>query len=144
VLICVDDPTAADRIVELVRHEFPQAKLYVRAFDRGHALRLIAARVDYQVRETFESAMSFGGEVLRGLGFDEVVAAETMADVRRRDAERLELQVAGGLGAGRYLLRGNLATPEPAPLTRPQGDCRPLNAEAARALGSADSDRPTA
>ena len=32
---------AADRIVELAKHEFPQARLYVRSFDRGHSLRLI-------------------------------------------------------------------------------------------------------
>jgi glutathione-regulated potassium-efflux system protein KefB len=131
ILVCVDDPAAADRIVELAKHAFPLARLYVRSFDRGHTLRLIAARVDYQVRETFESALAFGAEVLRGLGVDAREVDETMADVRRRDEERLALQVAGGLKAGRALLRGNLATPEPAPLTRPSRDAVALNPEAA-------------
>ena len=67
--LSADDAEAADRIVELAKHEFPLAKLYVRAFDRGHTLRLIAAGVEYQVRETFESALTFGTEVLRGFGF---------------------------------------------------------------------------
>ncbi len=66
ILVCIDKPELADRIVELAKHEFPQAKLYVRSFDRGHSLRLIQAGVDYQVRETFESAMAFGENVLQG------------------------------------------------------------------------------
>jgi glutathione-regulated potassium-efflux system protein KefB len=134
ILVCVDDAQAADRIVELAKHEFPLARLYVRSFDRGHTLRLIAAGVDYQLRETFESAIAFGAEVLRGLGVADDVVAETMEDVRRRDRERLELQVVGGITAGRSLLRGNVATPEPAPLTRPQRETVALNPAAADAI----------
>jgi glutathione-regulated potassium-efflux system protein KefB len=134
ILVCVDDPAAADRIVALAKHEFPLAQLYVRSFDRGHTLRLIAGRVDYEVRETFESALAFGAAALRGLGVADVDVEETMDDVRRRDAERLELQVVGGLAAGRSLLRGNLATPEPAPLTPPRRDAVALNTAAADAI----------
>jgi glutathione-regulated potassium-efflux system protein KefB len=119
ILICVDKPETADRIVELCKAEFPHARLYVRAYDRGHTLRLIDAGVDYQIRETFESALAFGREVLIGMGHDAETAEEAIADVRRRDSERLELQLAGGLSAGRWLLRGNMATPEPAPLVPP-------------------------
>ena len=41
ILVCIDQPELADRIVALAKHQFPQAQLYVRSFDRGHALRLI-------------------------------------------------------------------------------------------------------
>lgn len=141
ILVCVDDAAAADRIVEIARHEFPLAKLYVRAFDRGHVIRLVNAGVEFQVRETFESALQFGEQVLRGLGFADAEVVETMADVRRRDTERLELQLAGGIKAGRALLRGNVTTPEPAPLTRPQRSTRALNDAAAVAL---DEEAPVA
>jgi glutathione-regulated potassium-efflux system protein KefB len=134
ILVCVDDAVAADRIVELAKHEFPLAKLYVRAFDRGHAMRLVRAGVEYQVRETFESALVFGEQVLHGLEFTDAEVAETMADVRRRDEERFEQQLVGGIAAGRSLLRGNLVTPEPAPLTRPQRETRALNDAAAEAI----------
>jgi glutathione-regulated potassium-efflux system protein KefB len=134
ILVCVDDAQAADRIVELAKHEFPLARLYVRSFDRGHTLRLIAAGVDYQLRETFESAIAFGAEALRGLGVADEEVEETMADVRRRDRERLDLQAVGGIAAGRGLLRGNVATPEPAPLTRPQRETVALNPAAALAI----------
>jgi glutathione-regulated potassium-efflux system protein KefB len=135
ILVCSDGPEAVDRIVGLVKHEFPLAKLYVRSFDRGHTLRLIAAGVDYEIRETFESAMSFGEQVLAGLGFEAEAVAETMLDVRARDRERLELQVVGGISAGRSLMRGNLATPEPEPLARPQHGPRTLNEGAAAVIG---------
>jgi glutathione-regulated potassium-efflux system protein KefB len=135
ILVCVDRPEVADRIVELCKAEFPLARLYVRAFDRGHVLRLVEAGVDYQVRETFESAMAFGTAVLVDLGVPEEEAVETMADVRRRDAARLDMQITGGIEAGKTLIRGNMATPEPAPLTTPRGGGRALNKEAAAVLG---------
>lgn len=136
VLVCIDAPEAADRIVALVRHEFPHAKLFARGFDRGHALRLIAAGVEYQVRETFESAILFGEQVLKGLGFEDALVGDTMDDVRRRDQERLALQLAGGITAGRSLLRGNLVTPEPVPLVRPQHESLALNTAAAEVLAA--------
>ncbi len=134
ILVCVDKPEVADRIVELVKAEFPLAKLFVRAFDRGHVLRLIEAGVDYQLRETLESALTFGKNVLIQLGVDEVEAADIVRDVRRRDNERLELQVAGGLQEGRWLMRGNMPTPTPEPFSVPRKDARALNEEAADVL----------
>ena len=119
ILVCVDKPEVADRIVELCRSEFPLVKLYVRAFDRGHSLRLIKAGVDYQIRETFESALAFGHAVLTGLGFEENEAADAIDDVRTRDEQRVELELVGGLVAGRKLIRGNMTTPEPEPFFPP-------------------------
>ncbi|MFK0300087.1 monovalent cation:proton antiporter-2 (CPA2) family protein [Brevundimonas sp. NPDC090276] len=131
VLVCVDKPEAADRIVQLVKSEFPGVKLFVRAFDRGHSLRLIEAGVDYHIRETFESALKFGEAVLVDLGVSEDEAAETIADVRRRDAARLDLQVTGGLTAGRSMMRGNAVTPEPEPYIKPSRPGRLLNEDEA-------------
>ena len=139
ILVCVDKPEAADKIVQLVKSEFPVAKLYVRSFDRGHTLRLIEARVDYQIRETFESALAFGNAVLVGLGFDPAEAEETARDVRKRDDERLALQLVGGFTAGRSLLRGNMTTPEPTPLVQPKAKAQPLSPSTAEVL---EADRP--
>jgi len=137
ILVCVDKPDVADRIVQLVKAEFPLVKLFVRAFDRGHAVRLIQAGVDYQLRETFESALVFGERVLVELGVDEEAAAEVVRDVRRRDTERLELQLTGGLQAGRFLMRGNIPTPKPDPFSVPRRTGRGLNPEAEVVLGDA-------
>ncbi|MFC3714298.1 monovalent cation:proton antiporter-2 (CPA2) family protein [Sphingoaurantiacus capsulatus] len=115
ILVCVEKPEIADQIVALCKAEFPLAQLYVRSFDRGHALRLIQAGVDFQIRETFESALVFSEAVLTGLGFEEEDAREAIAEVRERDEQRVELELVGGLTAGRVLLRGNMVTPEPEP-----------------------------
>ncbi|MCW0046191.1 NAD-binding protein [Brevundimonas sp. BT-123] len=131
VLVCVDKPEAADRIVELVKSEFPTTRIMARAFDRGHSMRLIQAGVDYQIRETFESALKFGERALVELGLDEHEAAATIGDVRRRDEARLDLQLTGGLKAGRQLMRGNMPTPQPAPYIKPRREGRLLNEDEA-------------
>jgi glutathione-regulated potassium-efflux system protein KefB len=141
ILICVDKPEVADRIVAICKAEFPLAKLFVRAYDRGHVLRLVEAGVQYQIRETFESALVFGENVLRSLGFGEEVVADAIADVRRRDEERLDLQIAGGLTAGRSLLRGNMRTPQPEPLVQPRREGKLMNQPQIED-GEASSDRP--
>jgi len=134
VLVCVDKPEAADHIVELVKSEFPLTRIYVRAFDRGHSLRLVKAGVDFELRETFESALKFGGQVLLDMGVDGEAVDETLADVRRRDQERFEAQIAGGLEAGRALMRGNMPTPLPAPYIPPRRDALALSEETADVL----------
>jgi glutathione-regulated potassium-efflux system protein KefB len=135
ILICVDKPETTDRIVALVKSEFPLAKVFARSFDRGHSMRLVQAGADYQIRELFESSLTFSGAVLRELGFSDIEIAETIEDVRDRDAERFELQLAGGIAAGRGLWRNNTTTPKPEPFTKPRREGEALNEEAAEALG---------
>jgi glutathione-regulated potassium-efflux system protein KefB len=132
ILVCVEAPETANRIVELCKAEFPLAKLFVRAYDRTHTLHLVKQGVEYQIRETLESAMKFGEQALVGLGVPPEEAAEVTADARRRDEERLELQLAGGTYAGRELLRGNISVPTP--LARPKQEGTVVDAETARAL----------
>jgi glutathione-regulated potassium-efflux system protein KefB len=134
ILICVDKPETTDRIVALVKSEFPHAKVFARSFDRGHSMRLVKAGVEYQIREQYESSLTFSGAVLRELGCSDFEIAETIEDVRDRDAERFELQLAGGIAAGRGLWRNNTTTPKPEPFTKPRREGEALNEEAAEAL----------
>src|SRR5690606_40533683 len=62
------DREATTRIVELIKHEFPLVPVIARAFDREHALELIEAGADFQLRETLESAFVMGREALLQLG----------------------------------------------------------------------------
>ena len=101
ICVCVDKADVANRIVDLVMHEFPAAKVYVRSWDRGHTLELLAKGVDYELRETYESALAFGAETLRGIGFTADEADEVVAEVRRRDADRLAVQLQRRPGDGR-------------------------------------------
>jgi CPA2 family monovalent cation:H+ antiporter-2/glutathione-regulated potassium-efflux system protein KefB len=112
VVACVDDRAATTRIVELVKAEFPMVPILARSFDREHAIQVVAAGADYQIRETLGSALALGERTLVTLGVAPEQAAEVMEDVRRRDAERFELDLVGGLTAGAALIRGNIAPPE--------------------------------
>jgi glutathione-regulated potassium-efflux system protein KefB len=108
ILVCINDPRAATHMVQLIKSEFPLVKLVVRAYDRIHSLALAREGVDFQVRETLESALVFGEAALRAIGVPPEEAEEVIQDVRQRDNERFDLEVAGGLFAGRSLLYGNM------------------------------------
>ncbi|SEJ96353.1 monovalent cation:proton antiporter-2 (CPA2) family protein [Achromobacter sp. NFACC18-2] len=110
ILICINDPRAATRMVQLIKSEFPLVRVVVRAYDRIHSLVLAREGVDFQVRETLESALVFGEAALRAIGVPANEAEEVILDVRQRDSERFELEVAGGLFAGRSLLYGNMTS----------------------------------
>ncbi|ETF01099.1 potassium transporter [Advenella kashmirensis W13003] len=94
IIVCVDDKETTNRIVDLVSNEFPLAKLLVRTYDREHALHLVKKNVDYMIRETFESAMTFGGAILRELGVDPDEVEQISREIRDRDNERFETEVA--------------------------------------------------
>ena len=89
ILIMVDDKDAALKIAEHVRHEYPLVPVLARAFDRGHAIDLINAGVNFQVRETVESAFRFGEETLRTLGEDPDVAASIVEEARETASQTL-------------------------------------------------------
>jgi len=107
IIIGVDDREASLKIAELVKAEFPLVPVLARSFDREHAIELIHAGVEYQIRETFESALALGEKALEMLDVDEEERERVMEDVRRRDGDRLTIEVTGGLYAGRELIHGN-------------------------------------
>ncbi|MDY6945142.1 MAG: monovalent cation:proton antiporter-2 (CPA2) family protein [Pseudomonadota bacterium] len=124
IAVCVETQKTANTIVELLRSEFPQARLLVRSHDREHSRQLVGAGVDYQLRETFESALLFGGAALRQLGVSDEDADEVVSTVRQRDAERFALEVAGGgYEAGMSMLLRNTpqARTRPTPFSKPRG-----------------------
>lgn len=137
--VCVNDRAAANRIVELARRHFPQAKLLVRAYDRQHALQLVKAGVDVQVRETFGSAVAFGEAALRALGVPADEAAAISTQIRKLDAERFEMEVASNDSrAGARLVIGNrrqggAPAPKPTPFVPPKRPSVALNAGAEQA-----------
>lgn len=128
IAVCVDDKKTATKILKLLKSEFPQAKVLVRAYDRIHARELALGGADFQIRETLESAVVFGQEALRVAEVPEDEIQAIVTDIRRRDKERLQLEIDTGSGeASRGLLIGNL--PKPAPLIEPKRESKILNPE---------------
>jgi glutathione-regulated potassium-efflux system protein KefB len=106
IMVCIDDIESATRVVELVKAQFPLVPVLARANDRRHVIALLHAGADYQIRETFESALLLGARALETLGATPAEIAAITAEVRKRDAKRLELELVGGHLAGRALFSG--------------------------------------
>ena len=133
IVVCVDSKETTNRIVELVTHEFPLAKLLVRSYDREHSLYLVKQKVDYMIRETFESAIKFGGVILQELGVDEDEVQRIADEIRERDNERFETEIAADDVYAGVGLQYTNAHPRPtAPLIRPKQAGRILNDEEAQ------------
>jgi monovalent cation:proton antiporter-2 (CPA2) family protein len=133
ICVCIDDQEALMKIIEIIHENFQNARSFVRAFDRIHAIELMGRDVDYQIREVFESAIVFGRAALEELGTDPEVAAQAASDVRKRDIARLVLQKEVGAMGGAELMVGSKITPEP--LTTPAGKARALSPETRDILG---------
>nr|WP_210382313.1 monovalent cation:proton antiporter-2 (CPA2) family protein [Jiella sonneratiae] len=118
VAVCTNKRETTDRVVDMIRSEFPNVRLFVRSYDRTHALSLRARGVDYEIRETVESALAFGGATIASLGIEDELAARIVEDVRNRDNARLKLQEAEGIYAGSDMMTTHVVTPEP--LVRPR------------------------
>lgn len=143
ICICVDKPDVANRIVDLVMSEFPNAKVYVRSWDRAHTLELLAKGVDYELRETYESALAFGADTLKSLGFAADEAENVIAEVRERDADRLAVQLSGDAKIGVVATKPSEVSPEPlSPPARRTDSGAP--ARAARSSADNATRRPAA
>ncbi|KXZ72266.1 monovalent cation:proton antiporter-2 (CPA2) family protein [Acinetobacter venetianus] len=133
IVVCVDSKETTNRIVELVTHEFPLAKLLVRSYDREHSLHLVKQKVDYMIRETFESAIKFGGVILERLGVDEDEVKRISDEIRERDEERFETEIAADDVYAGVGLQYSHSHPRPtSPLLRPKQVGRILNDEEAQ------------
>ncbi|MCB8820359.1 monovalent cation:proton antiporter-2 (CPA2) family protein [Microvirga rosea] len=127
ICVCTDHPDVTLKIVEIIHQDFQNARSFVRAYDRIHAVNLMGLEVDYQIRECFESAITFGRVTLEELGIDPETAETSAGEIRKRDIARLVLQKAGGDMSGAELVVGAKITPEP--LLKPAGKARGLSAE---------------
>ncbi|WP_454683474.1 monovalent cation:proton antiporter-2 (CPA2) family protein [Ancylobacter moscoviensis] len=107
VVIAVNDREASLKIAELIKAEFPLVPVLARSFDREHAIELINAGVEWQIRETFESALALGEKALELLNVDEEERERVVEDIRRRDSDRLAIEITDGIYAGRELIHGN-------------------------------------
>jgi glutathione-regulated potassium-efflux system protein KefB len=96
ILFCIDGDQISPELVEGVHEAFPQATLFVRAYDRRALLKLKGAPVSYVVREVMESAVKMARLAMDSVGVDieQIDQSETL--YRARDRERLKAQYETG------------------------------------------------
>lgn len=83
-VVAVDDPEAALRIVRHARRERPDLHIVARARDRHAVYALYQAGANDIVRETFDSSVRAGRYVLQAMGMDE----DEAEDIARRFVDR--------------------------------------------------------
>ena len=82
VVVTMDAPVAAEKIVREIRQAWPDIPVYVRARDGAHAARLNAAGATMAVPETIEASLQLAGRVLSGLGASDEVVQRRLAHQR--------------------------------------------------------------
>jgi len=95
-LFCIDEANPTSRRLEGILEAFPQAAVFVRAFDRIHLIELAQTDLAGTVREVFESAVLMGREALRVFDIPEEEVARVEQEYRQRDSERLVGQSQSG------------------------------------------------
>lgn len=122
ILFCIDGGLLDRGQMEGVARAFPDAQIFVRAFDRRQLMALDGAPIAGTVREVYESAIVMARQAMTALEIDDDDIDRTEAQYRDLDVRRLRAQAeAGDLHAGEDLMIR--------PVTEPLSDAVPIPAE---------------
>ena len=93
-IVALDDPDRILEMVETARKHFPHLTVFCRAIGRTHAYELVESGVERVYRETLDSSLRIGADVMRELG---VPAFESLRRARRfrRHDERALREMSG-------------------------------------------------
>lgn len=136
ICFCIDGDQVTPELVHAVHEAFPQASLFVRAFDRRAFYRLKDAPVDGVVREVFDSAIRMARMAMENVGVDISEIDKSEDYYRERDLHRLEVAMGADraedvrerlLSAGEMWIQGKrpLLSPGLDPKPRPVTDADP-------------------
>lgn len=96
IFFCIDDRELDAETLEPLRHHFPKARIFVRAYDRRQALAMMPDGGLRVTREVFESSISMAQQALLELGASDSAVMQAVDEFRRRDGTRLAEQFASG------------------------------------------------
>lgn len=105
ILFCIDGGTLEREQMEAVAQAFPNAQIFVRAYDRRQLMKLDSAPIAGTVREVYESAICMARMAMHALEIDQDEIDRTADRYRDMDTRRLAAQAeAGDLHAGEELM----------------------------------------
>ncbi|WP_423603974.1 cation:proton antiporter [Sphingomonas sp. MS122] len=134
ILFCLDQDQVSPDLVEAVHDAFPKASIFVRAYDRRALLKLKDSSATAVVREVLESAVKMARLAMEAVGVDSGEIDKSEDFYRKRDRERLRLQLeAGSMLAAREAITqrpelrfsARREQPEPLPSEEVTDDDRP-------------------
>ena len=88
-VIAIDDPDKILQIVETAHRHYPHLTILARATSRTHAYELLDAGVDLVYRETLDTSLKMGVDVMRALGVRGYEAHRRARMFRRHDENAL-------------------------------------------------------
>ena len=95
VVLTMDEPVLAARLVAKLRKAYPQLLIVARARDTGHAAELYRAGASHAVPETLESSLQLSEAVLVDIG---VPMGPVIASIHeQRDEYRVKIEQEGAL-----------------------------------------------
>ncbi len=95
-VLAMDDIEASVRTAELIQKHFPNLKVFARARNRQHAIRLMDLGVRYFMRETYYSSLDMAQNTLEALGLSRTEALESIRRFDAHDRKLLEQQRLAG------------------------------------------------
>ncbi|MEL7197402.1 MAG: cation:proton antiporter [Pseudomonadota bacterium] len=111
VVLTMDEPVLAQRLVTKLRSNYPDLLIVSRARDGEHAAGLYRAGASHAVPETLESSLQLSEAVLVDIG---IAMGPVIASIHeKRDEYREKLEIDGGLKE-KPKLRSSVATEKPA------------------------------
>jgi voltage-gated potassium channel Kch len=96
IIFCIDDRELNAETLTPVRETFPDAKIYVRAFDRAQMIKLMPDKDLVIVREVFDASVRLARKALRDIGMDHESVDHIVNEFRHRDRARLIEQFSSG------------------------------------------------
>ncbi len=91
-ILAIDDVEVSVKTAELIRHNFPNLKIFARARNRGHVFDFMALGIEAIKRETFDSSIYFVKDLLVDMGFEEGKASRLIEKFRLHDEIMMKKQ----------------------------------------------------
>ncbi len=122
-VIAIRDTDPALEIVRTAREHFPHLRIYVRAFGRIDAYELIDAGEERVYRDTLDSSLRMGSDILQCLGMDESSATRAAAIYRKGDEEAVREMARHRHDRKRYIDAGRQSVQALDELMRRESPC---------------------
>jgi len=84
-IIAIDDMEQSLAAAQTLREHFPHVKIFARARNRGHVYEFMELGITHIKRETFDSSLSFVGDLLREMGHSSERAQTIVERFRTHD-----------------------------------------------------------
>jgi monovalent cation:proton antiporter-2 (CPA2) family protein len=84
-IVAIDDREKVKQLIEIAKHNYPNLRIFARAYDRSHAHEILNANIDHVYREVFGSSMDLARDALVALGKTAVDADRIVQLFRTHD-----------------------------------------------------------